>query len=256
MTARIIGRRISSPVRLAALGLSLAIHGSALAALVLWRDGPQPRPVGGAAAIAVMLVTGPGARPAALARRATPGLTTSSTPTVMARLRQNPAAVAPPRQPDAVMPPRPIPKALPIPETRLVPKMRPAPPSIRPHRRRSETARIARRAATSTSGTTVATADGTARRGGRGAAPLADNPPPVYPWRARQRGYQGRVVLRVRVRANGSSAAIAVFKSSGYAVLDRAAVHAVRKWRFAPARSGGVAISSIVAVPVRFRLEN
>lgn len=249
MTARIVARRTGSRAWLAALGLSLAIHGSAATALVLWQDGPRPRPVGGAAAIAVVLVTGPGARAAAVARPVAPHLAAIHS-----------RAVALPRQPAAVMPPRATPKTRPVRKTRLVPKLRPARPSVRP-RRRPETTPIARRqtvrgASTGTPGIALANGDGMAGRSGRGAAPLADNPPPVYPRRARRRGYQGRVVLRVRVRANGSSAAIDVFKSSGYTLLDRAAVRAVRTWRFAPARRAGVAVPAVIAVPVRFRLED
>jgi protein TonB len=42
--------------------------------------------------------------------------------------------------------------------------------------------------------------------------------------------------------------------SSGYDILDQAAVAAVRAWRFVPARLGGAAIEAWVRVPVAFRL--
>jgi protein TonB len=80
------------------------------------------------------------------------------------------------------------------------------------------------------------------------------NPRPDYPWLSRRRGEEGRVVLRVTVDAEGSAAVVEVAASSGHDRLDRAALAAVRRWRFAPARQGGKAIPGTVAVLVTFRL--
>jgi protein TonB len=87
-----------------------------------------------------------------------------------------------------------------------------------------------------------------------GAAPRADNPAPAYPYAARRRGQEGRVVLEVEVLADGGAGAVAVARSSGVASLDRAAVDAVRRWRFRPARRNGRTVRSTVRVPVRFAL--
>lgn len=81
------------------------------------------------------------------------------------------------------------------------------------------------------------------------------NPEPVYPVSARRRGEQGTVMLKVLVTREGTAASVSVDKSSGSAALDRAAVEAVRKWRFAPARRGTDAVESSVLVPIVFRLE-
>ncbi|HLU40385.1 MAG TPA: TonB family protein [Planctomycetota bacterium] len=58
------------------------------------------------------------------------------------------------------------------------------------------------------------------------------NPPPAYPWLARRRGWEGTVVVQVRVDADGAVGAAAVVRSSGRAALDEAALAAVRTWRF------------------------
>jgi len=81
------------------------------------------------------------------------------------------------------------------------------------------------------------------------------NPQPVYPLSARRRGEQGTVVLKVLVTREGAAASVDVEKTSGHSSLDHAALEAVRKWRFAPARRGAEPIESSVLVPIVFRLE-
>ncbi|HKK01901.1 MAG TPA: energy transducer TonB, partial [Desulfuromonadales bacterium] len=88
-----------------------------------------------------------------------------------------------------------------------------------------------------------------------GATPsYAVNPPPVYPALARRNDWQGEVLLRVRVTADGRAALVKVEHSSGHAVLDRSAVTAVRGWKFNPARIGSVPVPGVVRIPVRFEL--
>jgi TonB family protein len=58
----------------------------------------------------------------------------------------------------------------------------------------------------------------------------------------------------VAVDANGTPTRISVNRSSGYPLLDRAALDAVRRWTFDPARAGGTPVFSQVVVPVRFSL--
>ncbi len=82
-----------------------------------------------------------------------------------------------------------------------------------------------------------------------------DNPEPHYPEIARKKGYQGKVVLSVLVNEAGDAAQINVFSSSGYKVLDEAAITAVSGWRFEPAREGGRPVPMIIKVPIIFRLE-
>ncbi|RMF89760.1 MAG: TonB family protein [Nitrospinota bacterium] len=81
------------------------------------------------------------------------------------------------------------------------------------------------------------------------------NPPPSYPRKARRFGWEGTVLLIIEVRPDGRSGKITVKKSSGYPLLDRAAIRTVRKWRFTPARRQGTPVSATVELPVVFRLD-
>ncbi|HUP29912.1 MAG TPA: TonB family protein, partial [Usitatibacter sp.] len=76
------------------------------------------------------------------------------------------------------------------------------------------------------------------------------NPAPAYPSMSRRLHEQGRVMLRVRVAASGDPREVRVESSSGSERLDRAAVEAVRHWRFAPARRGGEPIDGEALVPI------
>ena len=80
------------------------------------------------------------------------------------------------------------------------------------------------------------------------------NPKPEYPRLARSRGWQGKVLLRVQVSAEGVSESVAVQNSSGHEALDEAAVAAVKKWKFIPARRGDTPVASSVTVPINFTL--
>ncbi|MBI3098541.1 MAG: TonB family protein [Planctomycetes bacterium] len=88
------------------------------------------------------------------------------------------------------------------------------------------------------------------------AAPDPDGCPlPDYPALARRRGWEGRTLLRVRVAPDGSVLSAEVQTGSGYEVLDRAAVEAIREWRLRPASRAGVPVEDVVEVPIRFRFE-
>jgi protein TonB len=85
-------------------------------------------------------------------------------------------------------------------------------------------------------------------------AEYAYNPAPRYPRVALLRNIQGGLILSVEVSANGEPLEIRVEKSSGYSILDEAAVEAVRKWQFIPAKIGTIAIRSQVRIPVQFKI--
>lgn len=87
-------------------------------------------------------------------------------------------------------------------------------------------------------------------------ADYLQNPAPMYPAASRRRGEEGKVVLRVRVSAQGTSLAVEIKQSSGFARLDEAARAAVEKWRFVPARQGSEAVEATVLVPLNFTLDN
>jgi len=81
------------------------------------------------------------------------------------------------------------------------------------------------------------------------------NPPPNYPMFARRKGYQGIVVLEVRIDRKGSVSQVKVFRSSQYPVLDKAAIKAVKNWSFEPGKKEGTPVDMWVTIPIRFRLK-
>ncbi|MBZ0104797.1 MAG: energy transducer TonB [Sulfuricella denitrificans] len=87
-------------------------------------------------------------------------------------------------------------------------------------------------------------------------AAYLNNPPPAYPLSARRRGIEGRVLVKAEVLADGSCNRVELKKTSGFDPLDQAALEAVRKWRFVPARKGSQSISAWVEVPITFKLDN
>ncbi len=81
-----------------------------------------------------------------------------------------------------------------------------------------------------------------------------NNPPPRYPTESRRAREEGTVVLKVLVNPDGRPEDIQISKSSGYERLDKAALSAVRKWRFVPAEQAGTAVSAWVTFPIPFSL--
>jgi periplasmic protein TonB len=80
------------------------------------------------------------------------------------------------------------------------------------------------------------------------------NPEPLYPAAARRRHQEGLVLLSVRVTAQGHAEKVEVKQSSGFPLLDEAALTAVHDWEFLPARVGAIPLASEIEVPVRFKL--
>jgi len=77
---------------------------------------------------------------------------------------------------------------------------------------------------------------------------------PLYPRIAREQGWQGKVVIRAHISAEGSVKETTVQESSGFPVLDDSALQAVKTWSFEPAKNGEFAVASTVALPIRFDL--
>jgi protein TonB len=83
---------------------------------------------------------------------------------------------------------------------------------------------------------------------------VSRNPPPRYPESARRAKHEGRVMVRASISADGRVQSVRVQRSSGHGVLDRAALDAVRRWRFLPRQVNGQPQASEIEVPVNFFL--
>lgn len=81
------------------------------------------------------------------------------------------------------------------------------------------------------------------------------NPEPDYPALSRRLREEGRVVLRVLVTEEGAPQQVELRQTSGHPRLDQAALEAVRRWRFAPARRGADRLAAWVLVPLAFSLD-
>jgi len=135
------------------------------------------------------------------------------------------------------LPPAPVatPTPHPTPVPTPTPLKKPAPPQTKPAPPRQE--RVA------PSGAVVVARPNAPR-----------NRPPAYPEHARRQGWEGQVLVRASVDANGRVSSVTVVRSSGYGILDQAALRAVRGWTFHPQTVGGEPRASAVEVPVNFSL--
>jgi len=81
------------------------------------------------------------------------------------------------------------------------------------------------------------------------------NRPPSYPRVARLRGQEGTCIVRVMVLPDGTVGDVALVRSSGHDVLDKAALQAVKTWRFTAGTQDGKPVAMRVQVPITFRLK-
>ena len=87
-----------------------------------------------------------------------------------------------------------------------------------------------------------------------GRAGYLHNPAPRYPDAAQERNWQGRVLLKVHVLADGHADSVTVAQSSGHQILDDSAVKTVTTWLFMPAKRGDTPIDGWANVPIDFKL--
>ncbi|MEK6549634.1 MAG: TonB family protein [Nitrospirota bacterium] len=114
---------------------------------------------------------------------------------------------------------------------------------------------VSRPAAISSSGATRLLRDSTPEAGSmRSKVRQGNNPRPEYPRTAREAGWEGTVVLQVMVLPDGTAGNVTLHKTSGYSLLDEAALAAVKGWQFVPAMDGNFPVQSMVRMPVRFDL--
>lgn len=78
--------------------------------------------------------------------------------------------------------------------------------------------------------------------------------PPVYPASSVRQREEGDVLARVLVDSSGAAKEVLIEKSSGFELLDRAAVDAISQWQFNPGRRGGKPVEGWVMVPIKFSM--
>ncbi|MCY1393644.1 hypothetical protein D9M71_85460 [compost metagenome] len=140
-------------------------------------------------------------------------------------------------------PPKPVPKPKPKPVAK--PVAQPAPKAVEQPAVAPQTAtQPAPPAAPAPAPVTPASAS----------AAYLKNPAPEYPALAHRKGWEGTVVLRVKVLASGKPGEIQIQQSSGRQQLDDAALAAVKRWSFVPAKQGDVAQEGWVSVPIDFKI--
>ncbi len=83
---------------------------------------------------------------------------------------------------------------------------------------------------------------------------FARSPPPSYPRAAIDATVEGTVVLAVTIEPDGQVSRVEVEQSSGYAILDGAAVAAIRRWQARPLTELGRDIALTINLPIRFHL--
>jgi protein TonB len=260
-------RAVLAAPRRGAFGASLLLHGTVAAAAVLPFLRPEPiRPAAPGAVEMVWLAPAESAATGAEAPAPMPAEAALPEPEEarLAPLEAEAGAVhfphpdPPPQAGEGVVPPPPEPprqveRAVEPPR----PQARPAPRAERPapRARATETA-----AASPGAPASAASPQLVAAAAPPGpvliTAPRYRSPPapPVYPPRAVEFGLTGTVLVRARVLPDGSTEETRVWRSSGHALLDAAAIAAVRRWAFEPASVEGRRVEAWVEVPVHFRL--
>ena len=78
--------------------------------------------------------------------------------------------------------------------------------------------------------------------------------PEEYPLMARRRGWQGTVMVEVWLDANGEQIKREILQSSGYALLDQAALRSVARNQFTPYTINGVGHPARLHLPVIYTL--
>ena len=80
--------------------------------------------------------------------------------------------------------------------------------------------------------------------------------PPQYPIRAAERGIEGWGVLQFTITATGTVENPTVLDAQPKRIFDRAAIRALKKWKYRPRVVDGVAISRVEEVRLTFDLDD
>ena len=78
----------------------------------------------------------------------------------------------------------------------------------------------------------------------------------IYPRKAIRKGWEGQTVVAAEILPGGTVGRMALAKSSGHEVLDRAAQEAIKTWKFSAESGKTEAVPQYVDIPVLFKLKD
>lgn len=78
--------------------------------------------------------------------------------------------------------------------------------------------------------------------------------PPHYPNRALKLGQEGEVLVKILLDKDGTQIKQEIINSSGYVLLDKAALEAIKKWSFLPHKLQGENIKAFIQIPIEFKI--
>ena len=230
--------------RRGSLAASLAAHAAA-AALIVWSarravPTPAPPPLATFEMVVVPHATGTGTRPVGTAAVRRPAAAPRPAPAAPIRpvlVRPDPVRPVPIRSLPSPAPSRP-PAAPPSPATVALAIPAPASPPAEINLGALEL-------------------PGLGAVEGHGIVPPGPdatwhNQPPDFPREAQLRGEHGTVVVLIHVAPDGRASGADMVESSGWPILDRAVLEAVRMWRFRPGQRDGVPVASELPFRVVF----
>jgi protein TonB len=79
--------------------------------------------------------------------------------------------------------------------------------------------------------------------------------PPVYPYRARERGIEGVVQVKLLVNADGTVGQVLILDARPKGTFEEAVMKAVPRWKFNPGVIEGQAVTAWVVTNLRFTLD-
>ena len=79
--------------------------------------------------------------------------------------------------------------------------------------------------------------------------------PPLYPLKARRRGVEGWVKVRLLVNEQGDVSSITIVEAEPSGIFEKSVRNCVASWRFQPGTVGGVPVKAQVETVIHFTLE-
>lgn len=78
--------------------------------------------------------------------------------------------------------------------------------------------------------------------------------PPVYPFRAREKGVEGVVQVKILVKEDGTVGEVLIMDARPPDIFEESVLVAVPRWRFEPGVIGGKKVTSWVVTALHFKL--